>query len=108
MMPLLWSWDLSPVDACGLPEQPGIRSVVLQLQTEPAGFVRRCAVDEETGAEVCRDDIVYQPVDVVDEDLVDGTSYPDELIWPPPLGGVTFIDIGAEDMARNRSGGACP
>ena len=107
MMPP-WIWDPVATDCHGQPEAPGIRYLVTQLQTEPAGFVRRCALDEETGTEVCQDDIVYQPVEVLDEDLVESTSYPDELIWPPPRGGVTFIDIGAEDLARNRSGGMCP
>lgn len=107
MMPLVWSWDMSPVDACGFVETPGVRAIVTQLQTEPAGFITVCAVDEETGEEACHDDVVYQPVDVVDEDLVDATWWPDDLVVVPPRGGVTFIDIGAEDLAGNISGGLC-
>ena len=103
----LWSWDPGTLDCHGQPEPPGIRYPVTQLQTEPAGFVRRCAVDEETGEEVCHDDIVYQPVDVLAEDLVDQAWYPDELVFAPPLGGVTFIDVEAMDEAGNVSVGPC-
>lgn len=104
MLPATWSWDMSPVDACGRVEQPGVRSIVTQMQTEPAGFITVCNRDE-TGEEVCHDDVIYYPVDVVDEDVVDATWWPDDLVVVPPRGGVTFLDIGAIDPAGNVSSG---
>ena len=107
MLPMIWFWDMSPVDACGFVETPGVHAIVTQLQTEPAGFLHICMNDPETGEEGCHDDVIYQPVDVLAEDLVDQAWYPDDLVFAPPLGGVTFVDVGAEDLAGNRDG-ACP
>lgn len=102
-----WVWDPVTRDCRGGLEAPGMRYLVTQLQTEPAGFVTACAIDEETGEQVCWQDIVYQPIDIVSQTMVAVPSFPQESVAVPPLGGVTFIDVEAVDLAGNVSGGVC-
>lgn len=105
-----FTWDAVELDCRGNPEPDPAAIVYLvpEVLVEPAGFVHRCATDEETGDEVCRDDIVYQDPVLIGERVYPCCSLPVEDLYTPGPGGVTFFEIGSMDEAGNRWDLPCP
>lgn len=107
LLPIIWSWDPVTLDCKGGPELLlPITYTVAQVLVEPAGFRTDCNRDE-MGQEVCVVNIVYHPAVFLGEDLVDEPRYPDDAVYVPAPGGVTFWEPGAVDAAGNRSGEPC-
>lgn len=106
LAPFVWSWDPVTLDCKGKPETGPVTYTVAQVLVEPGGYREDCAVNE-SGEEVCVWNIVYHPAVFLGEDLVGEPHYPDDAVYVPPLGGVTFWEPGAVDAAGNRSGGPC-
>lgn len=105
MMPV-FLWDPVALDCQGQPEA-SVSYVVSQALKEPGGYRTDCAVDPDTGEDVCVSNIVYLPMVLVSEEVVEGTEYPQESVYMPGPGGVTFIDVEALDLAGNLSGAPC-
>lgn len=106
LLPFVWSWDPVTLDCKGKPEPFPVTYAVAQVLVEPAGWREDCAIDEN-GQPVCIVNIVYHPAVFLEEDLVDEPRYPDDAVYVPPMGGVTFWEPGAVDAAGNRSGDPC-
>src|SRR6185436_11617303 len=100
--PLVWFWDAVTQDCHGQPEV-AVVYVVTQMLKEPAGYRSDCSMDPETGETLCVRNIVYLPTVLVSQDIVEATEYPQESVYVPAAGGVTFLDIAAMDAAGNIS-----
>jgi hypothetical protein len=107
LAPLVWSWDPVTLDCKGNPEPAPVTYTVVQAMVEPAAWREDCARDPETGEEACIWNIVYWPAVLVGEDELVEPRYPDDAVYAPPLGGVTFWEPGVKDAAGNISGAPC-
>ena len=106
LAPLVWSWDPVTVDCKGQPEPGRVTYAVAQVLVEPAGYRDDCALDED-GQEVCIRNIVYHPGVYLGETQLEEPRFPDDAVYPPAAGGVTFWEPTAIDEAGNRSGPVC-